>query len=247
MKKLILSLLTTILLLSLSVPAFASENNKSQGEFEQFKIDLLEAELSGNDKLAEDYVSENPEFVAQYLKTDAFNSEKVNDKLKNSGLGPNGTVLLVMDDNSFVRVTTKTKPIVDESTPKKLTRDFSTNDYSREYDMSGTKWNTDYVYEVGRGVATLCLNTYYQIGSKMDIYAYDAGGTKGSVGVSVSHNLSLSGNKTATARVKGDYTLNYFGSNQHYTLYTEIGFLQAYLEADGYYYVDYYVDSWASA
>ncbi|RRJ63252.1 hypothetical protein EHV15_10220 [Paenibacillus oralis] len=239
MKKILITLMSAVLTLTISSPVFASENS-AHLNFEQFKTELLEAKLEGNDKLIENYIENNPELSELYIQnTDAFDSNKVNEKLKNVKLGPNDSALIVMDDDSFVEVTTTTRPVIEENGA------ISTQGYERDYDMSGTKWNTDFKYEVG-GIATLKQTAYYQIGSKMDIYQYDYSGTKGAIGITVSVKQSLSGNKTKTATLKGDYTIKGLAVTQYYTLYTEIGFIKAYLEDDGYYYVDYYIDSWAS-
>ncbi|WP_223067114.1 hypothetical protein [Paenibacillus caui] len=241
MKKLLTSLLSTVLALTICVPVFASSDSSGL-DYEQFKTSLLEATLQGNDELASNILENNPELNEQYVQSaDAFDSDKVNEKLKNVKLGANDSVLIVMDDNSFVKVTTVTKPVKENNTG------ISTRDYQTDYDMSGTKWSTTYTYESGSNFK-LVMNTYYQIGSKMNIYQYDYSGTDGSLGFTVdSVNQSVSGNNTATATVKGNFTVKIVGGNkQYYTLYTEIGFLKAYLESDGYYYVDYYINSWKS-
>lgn len=233
--------MSALLTLAISVPVFASDET-TKLDYEQFKINLLEAELTGNDKLAESISNENPELNKLYLENaDVFNSDKVNEKLRNTKLGANDSVLIVMEDNSFVRVTTETRPV--------LTKNglISLMGYETDYDLSGTKWSTEFTYKYARN-ATLVMNTYYQIGRKMNIYQYDTSGTEGSLGISVTAKQSVSGNNTSTATLKGDFTMTIIGGKTAYvTLYTEIGFLKAYVEEPyGYTYVDYYINSYKS-
>lgn len=248
LKRILVTLLSTILTLSVSLPVFAA-NDTNQLDYQSFKTDLLEAVLADNDELADSIVNNNYELKEQYIQeSDAFDSDKVNAKLKDINLGKNDSTIIIMDDNSFVKVTTVTTPVVD------IFNTISTyangdQEYEKDYDMSGTRWNTSYTYEVGGKVATLKTTVYYQIGSQMDIYQYDYSGTKGSLGVQVSSvKQTLSNNKTKTATLKSEFTVKaQLGGNlSYYTLYTECGFLKAYLESDGYYYVDYYTKSWVS-
>lgn len=167
--------------------------------------------------------------------------------LKDLKIGPNESVLVILDDNSFVEVTTTTKPIEIGNSFEKKHGGITTMDYTSDYDMSGTRWNTEYKYEVGFNSATLILNTYYEIGSKMYIYDTDTSGTEGSLGISVTSSTSVSNNNTATATAKGTYNLKKLGgSTETYTLYTEVGFLGSFVDPYGYHYVSYYTDSWKS-
>ncbi|MGG3310046.1 hypothetical protein ABER23_21790 [Paenibacillus lautus] len=250
MKRILTSLFTAIFFFTLSIPVFASENNVSQSEYDQFKNDFLEATLEGNHNLAESFVDNaSPELLAHYANTaDVFDSEKVNEKLKDLKLGPNGSTVVIMDDGSFVEVTTTTRQVNDNNVPIE-NNEFSTMDYKEDYDMSGTSWVTDYTYDYGGNgkLAVLKLNTYYTLGRNMKIYETDTSGTKGSAGIGVSSSASVTANNVPKARARGTYNINIFGGgSETYTLYTEVGFLNAWQDPYGYFYVSYYTDSWRS-
>lgn len=169
--------------------------------------------------------------LAQYAKTaDAFDSEKVNKKLKGINLGPNGSTVVIMNDGSFVEVTTTTRQVNDDNVPIEKNGFSTMGGYAEWYDMSGTRWVTEHSYNVGK-IAFLKLNTYFKIGSKMEIYATDTSGTSGSIGVGVSSSAVVTANYAKIARSKGTYNLSIAGGGtQTYTIYTEVGFLNAFQE-----------------